>query len=153
MSSSLFSPSDFRSAFHPLPAISPDAPNWGERFAKELPSLAPPYYGVNLVDVRREHFDAVFRNIEAQVQGAEALFGGRLHLFSATDYGEVRRVIFVIYYETFPDSLAGVIPGVDSDSDEFPDIWNGSELWIEFTRLAEGYTWWVTPALTAEAMP
>ncbi|MYD70697.1 MAG: hypothetical protein F4W89_08135 [Acidobacteria bacterium] len=118
-----------------------------------MPTLEPPYYGVNLVDVRREHYDAIFQNIELQVQGAAQLFGGRLHFYSVTDYGEIRRVIFIIYFETFPDSLAGLVPDQDNDVTGFPDIWSGSELWSEFARLAEGYTWWVTPALPANEIP
>ena len=142
----------FPSAFQPLPAISTEAPRWGPRFAQEMPSLEPPYYGVNLVDVRREHYDAISRNIELQVQGAE-LFGGRLHLYSVTDYGEIRRVIFIIYFETFPDALAGLVPDQADEAAGFPDIWTGSDLWSEFARLAEGYTWWVTPALPANETP
>lgn len=66
--------------------------------------MARPFYGVNVVDVRHEHYDAVLENIKGQGQGAELLLGGRLHMFSATDYGEIRRVIFTIYYESFPDT-------------------------------------------------
>lgn len=153
MSSSESSQREFPSAFQPLPEINPDAPRWGERFAREFSSMEPPFYGVNLVDVRREHYDAIFRNIEVQVQGAAQLFGGRLHFFSATDYGEIRRVIFVIYFETFPDSLPGLAPDQANDATGFPDIWTGSDLWTEFERLAEGYTWWVTPALPANETP
>ncbi|MCY4074957.1 MAG: hypothetical protein OXH04_05965 [Acidobacteria bacterium] len=152
-SSSESSQQEFPSAFQPLPEISPDAPRWGERFTREMPSLEPPFYGVNLVDVRREHFDAVFRNIELQVQGAAELLGGRLHFYSATDYGESRRVVFIIYFETFPDSLPGLVPDQANDAPGFPDIWSGSDLWSEFARLAEGYTWWVTPALPANETP
>jgi len=152
-SSSKLSHQEFPSAFHPLPAIGPDAPRWGERFTQEMPSLDPPYYGVNLVDVRREHYDAIRQNIELQAQGAAQLFGGRLHFYSVTDYGEIRRVIFIIYFETFPDSLAGLIPDQANDVAQFPDIWSGSDLWSEFTRLAEGYTWWITPALPANETP
>ena len=121
--------------------------------------MEPPYYGVNVADVRREHYDAIFQNIEQQVQGADLLLGGRLHLFSATDYGELRRVIFILYFETFPDAetvrdtLGGLGLDQADDATEFPDIWTGSGLWTEFTRLAEGYTWWVMPALPANEMP
>ena len=144
---------EFRSAFQPLPQIGPEAPRWGERFAREMPALEPPYYGVNLVDVRREHYDAISRNIELQVRGAAELFGGRLHLYSATDYGEIRRVIFIIHFQTFPDSLPGLVPDQAGDVTRFPDIWSGSDLWSEFARLAEGYAWWVTPALPATETP
>ena len=144
---------EFPSAFQPLPQMSPEAPRWGERFAREMPALEPPYYGVNLVDVRREHYDAIFRNIELQVQGAAELFGGQLHFYSVTDYGEIRRVIFVIYFETFPDSVAGLVADQANAGTEFPDIWSGSDLWSEFARLAEGYTWWVTAALPANETP
>ena len=153
MSSSQSSQRDFPSAFQPLPEISPDAPRWGERFAREFSSMEPPFYGVNLVDVRREHYDAIFRNIETQVQGAAQLFGGRLHFYSVTDYGEIRRAVFIIYFETFPDSLPGLVPDQANDGTGFPDIWTGSDLWTEFERLAEGYTWWVTPALPANETP
>ena len=153
MSSSQSSHREFPSAFRPLPAISPEAPPWGERFAQEMPSLAPPYYGVNVVDVDRKHYDLIFRNIELQVQGAAQLLGGRLHFFSVTDYGEIRRVMFIIYFETFPDSLPGLVPEQAGGVSQFPDIWTGSDLWTEFTRLAEGYTWWVTPALPASEAP
>ena len=110
-----------------------------------MPALEPPYYGVNLVDVRRQHYDAISRNIELQVRGAAELFGGRLHLYSATDYGEIRRVIFIIHFQTFPDQI--------DDATRLPDIWSGSDLWSEFARLAEGYTWWVTPALPPTETP
>ncbi len=115
--------------------------------------MEPPFYGVNLADVRREDYDAIYRNIELQVQGAAALFGGRLHLFSVTDYGEIRRVTFIFYFESFPDSLAGIVPDQDDGAGQFPDIWTGSELWTEFVRLAEGYTWWVMPALPESEIP
>lgn len=143
---------DFASAFRLLPEINPDAPNWGERFRKEMPSVDSPYYGVNIADVRREHYDKALQNIKEQVQGAEQLFGGRLHFLSATDYGEIRRVIFIIYFEDFPDT-ANVVEklrgaGLDIvDPTKFPDIWTGSEHWTEFTRLVDGYTWWIAPAL------
>ena len=114
-----------------------------------MPSLEPPFYGVNLADVRREHYDALFANIRLQVQGAADLLGGRLHFYSVTDYGEIRRVIFIIYFETFPDSLAGLVPDQANEATRFPDIWTGSDIWSEFARLAQGYTWWVTPALPA----
>lgn len=115
--------------------------------------MEPPFYGVNLVDVRREHYDAIFRNIETQVQGAAQLFGGRLHFYSVTDYGEIRRAVFIIYFENFPDSLPGLVPDQANDGTGFPDIWTGSDLWTEFERLAEGYTWWVTPAPSANETP
>lgn len=150
---------DFTSAFQLLPEISPDAPNWGERFRREMPTVESPYYGVNVVDVRQEHYDAVFQNIQGQVQGAEHLFGGKLHFFSATDYGEIRRVIFIIYFENFPDTpsvletlrSAGV--DISSDATEFPDIWTAAPSWMEFTRLADGYTWWIAPAMPENASP
>ena len=150
---------DFFSAFQPLPAVNADAPDWGGRFVQEMPSLQAPYYGINLADVRRENYDAIFRNIQQQAEGAAALFGGRLHLFSATDYGEIRRVIFVFYFESFPDAatvnaMLGVSRAEQSDEAmPFPDIWTGSDLWTEFVTLAEGYTWWVTPALAADELP
>ena len=111
-----------------------------------MPTVESPYYGVNVVDVRQEHYDAVFQNIQGQVQGAEHLFGGKLHFFSATDYGEIRRVIFIIYFENFPDTRSVLetlrSAGVDisSDATEFPEIWTGAPSWMEFTRLADGYT-------------
>ena len=114
-----------------------------------MPSLEPPFYGVNLADARREHYDALFANIRLQVQGAADLLGGRLHFYSVTDYEEIRRVTFIIYFETFPDSLAGLVPDQANTRPSFPDIWSGSDIWSEFARLAEGYTWWVTPALPA----
>ena len=117
----------------------------------EMPALSPPFYGINVADVRREHYDAIYANIEQQAQGAAALFGARLHLFSVTDYGDIRRVLFIFYFATMPDSLSEFIPGLAAG--EFPDIWTGSELWEEFTRLAEGYTWWLTPALSAAEVP
>ncbi len=118
-----------------------------------------PYFGVNVADVRRENYDAMFENIQQQVQGAELLLGGRLHLFSATDYGELRRVIFIFSFETFPDAetlrdtLSGLGADLPGDANEFPDIWTGSELWTDFVRLAEGYTWWVMPALPTTEVP
>ena len=121
--------------------------------------MEPPYYGVNVADVRRENYDALFQNVQQQVQGAELLLGGRLHLFSATDYGELRRVIFILYFETFPDAetLRGTLTGLGldltEDADVFPDMWTGSDVWTEFVRLAEGYTWWVMPALPANEIP
>lgn len=150
---------DFPSAFQPLPEVSPEEPNWAERFAREMPSLEPPYFEVNVADVRRENYDAIFQNIELQVQGANLLMGGRLHLFSATDYGELRRVMFILYFETFPDAKTILdtlgAQGLDQadDANVFPDIWTGSDLWTEFVRLAEGYTWWVMPALPANEIP
>ncbi len=153
MSSSKSSHREFSSAFQPLPAISLDAPRWGERFAREMPSLEPPFYGVNVVDVRREHYDAIFSNIRLQTQGAADLFGGRLHFYSVTDYGEIRRATWIIYFETFPDSLGVSAADQASDVTRFPDIWSGSDMWSEFVRLAEGYTWWVTPALPANETP
>ena len=144
---------EFPSAYQSIPEIGPEAPPWGERFAGEMPSLEPPYYGVNPVDVRREHYDAIFRNIALRVRGAAEPFGGGLHCYSATDYGEIRRVIFIIYFETFPDSLPGLVPDQADDATPFPDIRSGSDLWSEFARLAEGYTWWVTPALPANETP
>ncbi len=83
------------------------------------------------------------------MQGAADLLGGRLHFYSVTDYEEIRRVTFIIYFETFPDSLAGLVPDQANTQPSFPDIWSGSDIWSEFARLAEGYTWWVTPALPA----
>ena len=124
-----------------------------------MPTVESPYYGVNVVDVRREHYEAVFQNIKGQVQGAELLLGGRLHFFSATDYGEVRRVIFIIYFESFPgtqrvlENLRGAGVDVPTNATEFPDIWTGTDLWTEFTRLAEGYTWWIAPALPGDETP
>ena len=159
MSSSESSQRDFGSAFQPLPEVSPEAPHWGERFLREMPTLEPPYYGVNVADVRRENYDAIFQNIEQQVQGAELLLGGRLHFFSATDYEEVRRVMFIIYFATFPDTetvletLRGAGVAQADDTTGFPDLWTESDLWKEFTRLAEGYTWWITPALPANESP
>ena len=159
MSSFESSQREFASAFQLLPAVSPEAPDWGGRFRREMPSVPSPYYGVNVVDVRREHYDAVFQNIQGQVQGAELLFGGRLHFFSATDYGEIRRVIFIIYFESFPETesvlemlRAGGLD-VPADTTEFPDIWTGFDLWTEFTRLAEGYTWWIAPAMPESESP
>ena len=125
---------DFASAFQLLPEISQDAPNWGERFRREMPTVESPYYGVNVVDVRQEHYDAVFQNIQGQVQGAEQLFGGKLHFFSARDYGEIRRVIFIIYFENFPDTpsvldtLRSAGADIPSDATEFPDILDRSAL-------------------------
>ncbi len=159
MSSSESSQRDFGSAFQLLPEVSPDAPDWGGRFRREMPSVESPYYGVNVADVRREHYDAVFQNIEQQVQGAELLFGGRLHFFSATDYGDIRRVIFIIYFEHFPDTATVIetlrAGGLDvpDDATKFPDIWTGFDLWTEFTRLAEGYTWWIAPAMSESESP
>ena len=118
-----------------------------------MPSLEPPYFGFNLADVRRENYDAIYENIRQQEEGAAALFGGRLHLFSVTDYEEIRRVAFIFYFETFPDAatvnaMLGVpVPEQSDEPIPFPNIWTGSELWTEFVTLAEGYTWWVTPAL------
>ena len=150
---------DFASAFQLLPRINPDAPNWGERFRREMPTVESPYYGVNVADVRQENYDAVFKNIQGQVQGAELLFGGKLHFFSATDYGEIQRVIFIIYFENFPDT-ASVLEtlrdaGVDIsiDATEFPDIWTGAGSWTEFTRLVDGYTWWIAPAMREDESP
>ena len=142
---------EFTAAFEPLPPVSPDAPDWGSRFREEMPSVASPYYGVNIVDVRRENYDAIVQNIRGQVQGAEFPMGGRLHFFSATEYGEVRRIIFIIYFESFPsaESLLTNLraTGVDipASVSDFPDIWTGTEVWTQFTRLAEGYTWWIAP--------
>ncbi len=158
-SASQSSQRNFASAFRLLPKISPDAPSWGERFRREMPTVESPYYGVNVADVRQEHYDAVFQIIQAQVQGAELLFGGKLHFFSATDYGEIRRVIFIIYFENFPDtaSVLGTLrdAGVDIpiDATEFPDIWTGADSWIEFTRLVDGYTWWIAPAMQEDESP
>ena len=118
-----------------------------------MPSLEPPFYGVNLVDVRREHYDKIFPNIQLQTQGAAEFLGGRLHFYSVTDYGEIRRVTWIIYFETFPDSLGGLAPDQANDVTQFPDIWSESDIWSEFARLAEGYTWWVTPALLATETP
>ncbi len=150
---------EFETAFQLLPEISPEAPDWGGRFRREMPSVPSPYYGVNVVDVRREHYDAVFQNIQGQVQGAEQLFGGRLHFFSATDYGEIRRVIFIIYFESFPatESVLEMLRAggmdVGDDASEIPDIWTGFDLWTDFTRLAEGYTWWIAPAMAEHESP
>ena len=72
---------------------------------------------------------------------------------SVTDYGEIRRVTWIIYFETFPDSLGGPAPDQTDEVTRFPDIWSGSDMWSAFARLAEGYTWWVTPALPANETP
>ena len=80
----------------------------------------------------------------------------RLHFFSATDYGEIRRVIFIIYFESFPDTetvlenLRAAGMDVPLNATEFPYIWTGTDLWTEFIQLAEGYSWWVAPAMSEE---
>ena len=149
---------DFASAFQLLPGVSPHTPDWGGRFVREMPLLEPPYFGFNLADVRRENYDAIYENIRQQAEGAAALFGGRLHLFSVTDYEEIRRVAFIFYFETFPDAetvnamLGLPVPEQSDEAIPFPNIWTGSDLWTEFVTLAEGYTWWVTPAQPAGEM-
>ena len=112
-----------------------------------MPSIEPPFYGVNLVDVRRENYDAIFPNIERQTLASATLLGGQLHLYSVTDYGEIRRVTWIIFYESFPD-IRG--PALEQANEGPQDL---ADNWAEFANLAEGYTWWVTPALPVDETP
>ena len=125
------SQASFTSAMDLLPEIDEKiTKRWRKRYEEEIPVVGKPFYGINLADVRKENYEALYENIKAQTEAVEQI-GGELHLYTVADYGEIYRVTFIMRYETFSFSQLEDRQGLSNTMDEFG-------------RIAEGYTWWAS---------
>ncbi len=103
---------------------------WGMTVQMELTQTPAPYFGVNILDVRPENWDALLANARVQTEYAETL-GGRLHLWAVRDHGDLKRVIWINYYPTVaaPDAEA-----IAADP-------RFASMWPDFCKLIENYRW------------
>lgn len=103
---------------------------WGMTIQMELGQTPAPYFGTNILDVKPENWDALVENARVQTEAAEKL-GGRLHLWSVRDHGDLKRVVWINYYPTV----------AVADEDFMASDPRFATMWQEFCKLVENYRW------------
>ena len=102
--------------------------SWAMTIQTELAQTPAPYFGVNILDVRPENWDALVANARVQTEYAEEL-GGRSFLWAVRDHGDLKRVIWINYYPTV----------VAPDAETIAANPRFASMWPEFCKLVENY--------------
>ena len=122
-----------------LPAMNAESgPSWIDRFIVEMPKVAAPYVGVNVVDVKPENYEALRDNIARQVQAGIDTFGSEMLVYSVAKFDEIWRVVWLLQHNV-------IIPQDQLTPEQTAGF---GAIWAEYTDLAEGYQWHITPAPT-----
>lgn len=133
-------PSDLSAPLDPIPKIDAEsAMRWPDRISAEMMSFVRPFYGINLVDVHEENYDALYANIQVQQKYVKWIHG-HLHFYSVSDHGVVQRIIWINRYDKF-EAPPEASDGPNMQIGMGP---NFLKTWTEFGRLAEGFAWWVS---------
>lgn len=79
----------------PIPESEQKA--WGLFFNEEFTNTQAPYFGVNIIDVNVEKWDAFVSNVKAQREGLKQI-GVTTHVWAVRDHGARRRALWVNYF-------------------------------------------------------
>jgi len=107
----------------------------GYKFAEEFRDTPAPYYGVNIIDVNEENWDAFIEQVKITHRGVTEGLGGRSHLWSVRDYGARKRVLWINYYPKNVGELNA------HHVWKQPDIY---EYWTHTCSLVERWEWFCT---------
>lgn len=116
-----------------LPAIETEI--LFRRFAEGFKNAKAPYYGVNIIDVNRENWDAFIEGTKAVHKGVREVLGGRSHFWAVRDFGDRKRVVWINYY---PECVA------EKNSYEAHHEPERLDLFLEYCKLIERYEWFIT---------
>ena len=122
-----------------LPAL--EAKVLALRFAEEFRDAQAPYYGINIVEVNEDNWEAFIEVTKAAHDGVRTFLGGHSHLWTVRDYGHRKRVLWVNYY---PENVGHL------QTKEVFDHPNMIEYWQKHTSLVEKWDWYISSVEPSE---
>ena len=72
--------------------------SWSLFFNEEFANTKAPYFGVNIMDVNVENWDAFLANIKGQREILKQI-GVTTHVWAVRDHGARRRALWINYFE------------------------------------------------------
>ena len=103
------------------------------RNIEEFNNAKAPYYGVNIIEVNNDNWDAFVERTKIIHQGVTDHYGGRSHLWTERDYGDRKLVLWINYY---PESVGQFFTN---------EIYTGParSWWYNYSSLVERWDWFI----------